>query len=234
MECDNVAALLSDMYEGAITEDLKKKVENHFSQCHDCQREYQYFRKTLKLLVYFPKIETSLDFERQLRQRLQQSKPTLWDSILSYVPTLVIPRPSFVPILAMTTACVIMGASGFFLRGYMPLSTSPSMTSETVAPVSSDIMGGTKPTQTFPGDPSINPVQNSPTNSFVLPTISPKHFNTNEPYLIKGNKGETLENVVHGEKYVIRPIHPDSFDIYDAVSDTSKNSLSQNANKFQF
>ncbi len=73
ISCDTAKSMLSDYLEHTLTPDERSSVEEHLSQCHECKRVYDDVAFLTAKLRALPAIQTSEDFDGQLRLRISEN-----------------------------------------------------------------------------------------------------------------------------------------------------------------
>jgi len=75
VKCDQCQELLSPYLDGALTETLRKELENHLRGCSFCREELEALRRTVELLHAWSEEEMELPegFEERLRSRLTEA-----------------------------------------------------------------------------------------------------------------------------------------------------------------
>ncbi len=66
LSCQELVELVTDYFEGALSEDERVRFEEHAARCHGCGAYLEQMRATVELLGRLPEESLSPDAERRL------------------------------------------------------------------------------------------------------------------------------------------------------------------------
>jgi anti-sigma factor RsiW len=66
LSCQELVELVTDYFEGALSEDERARFEEHIGHCQGCQAYLEQMRATIELLGHLPVEALSQDAERHL------------------------------------------------------------------------------------------------------------------------------------------------------------------------
>jgi predicted anti-sigma-YlaC factor YlaD len=69
--CEDVLAELSDYLDNALTEELRKQVEEHMVRCRTCRAVYDSTRKTLRIVTESGSFELSPDVSSRVANNIR-------------------------------------------------------------------------------------------------------------------------------------------------------------------
>ncbi len=73
MLCDKVKSLLSAFLENDLSHEESEQISQHLSNCNDCREVFNDAQIIRNRLLQLPSVTPSADFDRLLRQRIQNS-----------------------------------------------------------------------------------------------------------------------------------------------------------------
>ncbi len=75
MKCDKIQPMLSAFIDNALSARDTWEVDRHLAECHECQRNLNEMKCTIKLLHDIPSFEVSADFDAKLQEKLSELQP---------------------------------------------------------------------------------------------------------------------------------------------------------------
>jgi len=70
LDHSEVSALLSDYYEGSLSQEKSAALNQHLSQCAECHAEYEAFKRTMGSLQKLPPISAPSDFVGKVQKKI--------------------------------------------------------------------------------------------------------------------------------------------------------------------